>query len=602
MTHLSSRAKTRDLNHGSPMIKTMSKLLQFLVTIAFSILLTTAYADFDIDAANNYMRTIRKAMDSKPVDYNNLKRMLEGLEDLNDHAQSCVDNANSQLQAISDIEKDNGLTDNLSDNTEDAAYIRDKKQIQVTKLSGCRLFVFKSSDLILDLKEIIYNATQSDMLTVSEPMWQLLQHKQNDSRDIVNFIIISLVSISVIWCLWLLPGLKFIRHITAHWPKHAVNVYRVLLAIVSIVVITLELVGYRQLAIYLSQGALLTIGLLLLFMLIVYVGNSLFMQEKMLKGILIAKKHKFFELKLLKFSLYAIIGSWFLLLLLEWWGVPVAIVNKIKVLLLNGETVYGIKIIPMRLLIGLLVFSTIQIVGTYLAVNISKQHKFDGETETQVVIGSLITYLVFALALICALLVSGVDFTGLAIVAGALSVGIGLGMQNIVNNFVCGLILLIEKPIKPGDRILVKGTEGFVKKISIRSTRIVTLLKEDVIIPNSDLITNPIVNYVFNDTLSKLKCTVGVAYDSNVDLVKETLLNVALKHHDVLNDPLNHPSVVLYEFGPSTMVFELLCVVNDVNKKYNIASEINMMIVKAFRDNGIVMSFPQLDVHLINAT
>jgi small-conductance mechanosensitive channel len=579
------------------------RLLQVVVSLFCIITATASFAiDMDIKAANDYMRAIRKSMDSKPVDFNNLKHMLDNLENLTDQAVSCVDSANAQLLAISDIEKDNGLTDHLIENSEDALYIRDKKQFQVNKLSHCRLFLFKSRDLTLDLKEVIHAATQSDMLTVSEPMWQVLSHRDGDPRDIANLIIVGLATISIIWCLWLIPTLKFIRRFTSKWPKQIASIYRVLLSVVSIVIITLELVGYRQLAVYLSQGALLTVGLLLLFMIIVYVGNTLFVQEKLLRSMIITKKHKFMEVKLLKFSLYALIASWFVLLLLEWWGVPVASVDKVKGLLLNGETVYGIKIIPMRLLIALLAFSLIQIVGKYLAVYISRQNKFEGETETQVVIGSLITYMVFSVALICGLLVSGVDFTGLAIVAGALSVGIGLGLQNVVNNFVSGLILLIEKPIKPGDRIMIKGIEGFVKKISIRSTRIVSLLKEDVIIPNSDLITNPIINYVFNDTLSRLKCKVGVAYDSNVDLVKETLLNVALKHHDVLNDPLNHPTVVLEEFADSCLVFELLCVVNDVNKKYAIASEINIMIVKAFRENGVVMAFPQLDVHIVPAT
>jgi potassium efflux system protein len=343
---------------------------------------------------------------------------------------------------------------------------------------------------------------------------------------------------------------------------------------------------------------LLTVGLLIAFVVIVYAGNSAFVQEKILKTVLITKKHKVLELRLLKFSVYALIATWFVLLLLEWWGVPLGIVDKIKALLLSGETVYGIKIIPMRLLIGIFVFSIIQIVGKYLAVYVSRQNKFEGETETQVVIGSLITYVVFSIALVCALLVSGVDFTGLAIVAGALSVGIGLGLQNVVNNFVSGLILLIEKPVKPGDRIMIKGIEGFVKKISIRSTHIITLLKEDVIIPNSDLIANPITNYVFHDTLYKLGCRVGVAYDSDIDKVRQTLLNVALKHRDIAKDPINQPTVVLKEFCDSSLAFELLCVVSDVNQKYSIASEINMMIVKAFREEGIVMAFPQLDVHV----
>lgn len=566
--------------------------------------INAAETDLNISSANDYMRQVRKNMDAKTIDFTILKNMLVTIEDLNEKAVDCVEKANSQLQAISELEKDNGLTgsataggNDVIEENEDAIYIQNKKRLQTAKLAECRLFVFKSQDLIVDLKDMLHDASTSDMLTVSEPMWQILTQKSDNSKALINILIISLLTISVIWCLWLVPKFKFMRKFDNQWSGKIASGYRILLASAAIIIVSLELIGYRQLAVYLSQGALLTVGLLVLFILIVYLGNTIFVQEKILKSMVITKKHKLLELKLLKFSLYALTASWFILLLLQWWGVPLTTVDKIKEFLLNGFTLYGIKIIPMRLLTALLVFSIIQIVGKYFAVYISKQNKFDGEADTQVAISSLITYVVFSIALVCGLLVSGVDFTGLAIVAGALSVGIGLGLQNVVNNFVSGIILLLEKSIRPGDRIMIKGTEGFVKKINFRYTRIVTLLKEDVMMPNSDLITNPITNFVYKDKLTKLKCTVGVAYDSDIELVKETLLNVALQHSEVLNDPLNKPIVALKEFAESNIIFELICVVNDIDNKYTVNSEINFAIVKAFRQNNIVMAFPQLDVH-----
>ena len=458
----------------------MFKLANLLRILIIIILPVTSYAaqNIDIPAANNYMHEINALLSNRATNLDVLKPALEKMEELHDQAKTCVQNANERLEAIAEVEKDNGLVTNQDDNSEDALYIKDKKQLQAIKLSQCRLFMFKAKDLIIDLQQIINDDREKDMLAVSEPMWQVLYAKHTDSNELLNLIIVSVMTISIIWILWLIPNLKLIRKFSSAWPSQIFSAYRILLAVTALVIIGLELIGYRQLAVYLSQGVLLTVGLLILFVLIVYAGNSNFVQEKILKSILITRKHKVMELKLLKFSVYALIACWFVLLLLEWWGVPLLTIDKITSLLLNGETIYGIKIIPMRLLIGIFLFSIIQIVGKYLAVYISKQNKFEGEKETQVVIGSLITYVVFSVALVCGLLVSGVDFTGLAIVAGALSVGIGLGLQNIVNNFVSGLILLIEKPIKPGDRIMIKGTEGFVKKISIRSTRIVTLLKE----------------------------------------------------------------------------------------------------------------------------
>jgi len=346
------------------------------------------------------------------------------------------------------------------------------------------------------------------------------------------------------------------------------------------------------------QASLLTVGIVVLYVLIVHLGNMILNQQKIHSVIMPNKKYEFVEFKIFKFSLYILLAGWFALTLLQWWGVPVLVLYYIKSLLVDGRTVYGIPLIPVRLIIALMIFSIIQMSWKYFLLYLSKVRKFDPEADTQVVITSLLSYVVLAIAILCGLSASGVDFTGLAIVAGALSVGIGLGLQNIVNNFVSGIILLIEKPIKPGDRVLIQGKEGFVKKISFRYTRIITIMKENVIIPNSDLMSTPIINYEFDEKIAKLKCYVGVAYGSDVEQVKHVLLNLAIKHPEVLRDPVNEPMVYLVEFGESNMHFELVCVIADVNRKSMITSDLNFMIVKAFKENNITMAFPQRDVYI----
>lgn len=346
------------------------------------------------------------------------------------------------------------------------------------------------------------------------------------------------------------------------------------------------------------QGLILTVGACLIFTAIVYLGNTIFDQEKLHRGLKLSKKYKFVEFTIFKFALYILVAYWVMVLLLEWWGLSKPALDSIKNAMLYGSNIYGMRIIPMRLILALMVFAIIQMSWKYTLLYLSKVRKFDPEADTQVVITSLLSYVILSIAILFGLLVSGVDFTGLAIVAGALSLGIGFGLQNIVNNFVSGIILLLENTIKPGDRVMIKGHEGIVKKIHIRYTRIETLLKEDVIIPNSDLISTPIINYEFDNTLYKIKCFVGVAYNSDLDVVKQSLLNVALKHSNVLRDPLHAPQVYMNEFGESNLQFELQCIINDVHKKQQITSELNMEIAKAFRENNIVMAYPQRDVHI----
>lgn len=181
------------------------------------------------------------------------------------------------------------------------------------------------------------------------------------------------------------------------------------------------------------------------------------------------------------------------------WGFATDFIDTVYKKLLYGFTLANITIYPTRILFGIIIFCFLYLVSRAISTSISRHQQFENEEETQVAIASILTYVGFSIAVISGLLVAGFNFTGLAIIAGALSVGIGLGLQSIVNNFVSGIILLIEKPIRPGDRINIDGVEGFVKKIRVRSTQILTPVNEDIIIPNSDLITRRVVNYMLTD-------------------------------------------------------------------------------------------------------
>jgi potassium efflux system protein len=267
--------------------------------------------------------------------------------------------------------------------------------------------------------------------------------------------------------------------------------------------------------------------------------------------------------------------------------------------LLNGIHVGEFIINPTRILFGLLMFSVLFLVFRAIATAIIRHNQLDKEEEeTQVALASIATYAGFLLAVIAGLIIAGFNFTGLAIVAGALSVGIGLGLQSIVNNFVSGLILLIEKPIRPGDRINVDGAEGFVKKIRIRSTQILTPSREDIIIPNSDLITRQVTNYMFSDKYCLVTCEVGVAYGSNIQLVRDTLLNIANLHEDVVKTGRMKPTVLFQSFGDNNLIFQLICLIKDVNKKMTVRSDLNFAIEEAFRLHQINMAFPQRDIRV----
>jgi len=269
--------------------------------------------------------------------------------------------------------------------------------------------------------------------------------------------------------------------------------------------------------------------------------------------------------------------------------------------IVNGFVVAGYQIKPFNILFGTLVFCLLMLASRYCArrySNTRNQAEDQEEEEVQVALASIILYAGFTVSLIVGLLFSGFSFTSLAIIAGALSVGIGLGLQSIVNNFVSGLILLVEKPIKAGDRIAVNNLEGFVKRVRIRSTQIQTPSKEDIIIPNSDLVTKEVTNFMFANTNWRIKCRVGVAYGSDIKQVKKVLLDVAMSQKEIITKKPNAPCIYFVEFGDSALLFELWCTIADVNKKYQILSDLNCAVDDAFRENEINIAYPQLDLHL----
>jgi small-conductance mechanosensitive channel len=182
----------------------------------------------------------------------------------------------------------------------------------------------------------------------------------------------------------------------------------------------------------------------------------------------------------------------------------------------------------------------------------------------------------------------GIDLQKIALVAGALSVGIGFGLQSIVSNFVSGLILLAERPIRAGDSIVVKGEEGWVRRIRVRATEIETFDRASVIIPNSELITGVVKNWTRANTLGRIIIKVGASYDADPEQVRDILTGIAKAHPQITQTP--PPAAYLLGFGANALEFELRCIVLNVDATLTVKSDVHFSIIRAFRDAGIEMS------------
>ncbi|EDM25032.1 hypothetical protein LNTAR_01762 [Lentisphaera araneosa HTCC2155] len=246
--------------------------------------------------------------------------------------------------------------------------------------------------------------------------------------------------------------------------------------------------------------------------------------------------------------------------------------------------------------IGIIIASVLvsYVINRTLVKRLARQMKMDRGIEfaiqkvTQYVLVGIGVYTAFAFV--------GLPVSAFAGIFALLSVGIGFGLQNITANFISGIILLIERPIKVGDRLTVGEIWGDVSRINLRTTIIQTPDNMSIIVPNSKILDDQIINWTFGDPRIRIKIPVGVAYGSDIRLVEKALAEAAAKHNLVLNKPV--PQIWFKEFGDSSLNFELLVWIEKATERDQIISDINKIIYKLFIDYNIEIPFPQRDLNI----
>lgn len=280
------------------------------------------------------------------------------------------------------------------------------------------------------------------------------------------------------------------------------------------------------------------------------------------------------------------------------WGTRLEEVTAFARRAFFGIDIGNIRISLSGILIGMAIFGVVLVLTRFfqrwLARSVFPRSNIDPGVSDSIKAG--IGYVGFGLAALLAITSAGLDLSSLAIVAGALSLGIGFGLQNIVNNFVSGLILLVERPIKVGDWIIVGAAEGTVKRISVRATEIETFQRQSIIVPNSELINSQVGNWTFKSKHGRVDVNVGIAYGSDIRLAEKILYEIADKHAMVQKKP--EPSVWFIDFGPSSLDLRLRMYLYDIGNMVTVETEVRFEILERFSEAGIEIPFPQQDVHI----
>jgi len=424
---------------------------------------------------------------------------------------------------------------------------------------------------------------------------------QNSNLLLLRVIFSTFVVLNIIWTLAVIirsPRLPQLR-----WIAYVV-IFLLILTLIT------EMAGYRNLGFSARRMIMYSFILYLVFIGVAKLFRDIFNKidegkygwgRQLHKILGVEDGGKIPGLIWLRFLSTIMIWGMFAFLLIDAWDYNGAVIESIRNYLVNGFDLGDFRIIPGRILWAVLLFSLIVISSSWIRSQMEnkwlKMTSMNSGARDALV--TITGYVLFLIAVMVGLSAAGFDFGNIAIIAGALSVGIGFGLQNIVNNFVSGLILLFERPIRKGDWIVVGGTEGVVKDIQIRSTRIQTFDRSDVIVPNSELISNQVTNWVLSSDSGRAVLPIGVAYGSNTDQVRDILLTIAEENKDVSKSmALPKPVVLFREFGDSSLNFELRVFLHQVNSRLGVISDLNFAIDKAFREANIEIPFPQRDVHV----
>ena len=376
------------------------------------------------------------------------------------------------------------------------------------------------------------------------------------------------------------------------------NGFLFLMRLALVAVFPAILLGYVSLAVYLAFNVTVTLVAMLSFG--VFRHAFLWIMRRISSG---KDKTTGSEKSALGIVILEPVLALFLFMVaLSFWGMPPksleAWMDQYGSGVTIGKVTFDFLNIGSAISIFLIIYVATRITQWFFSERVLPYTRVDGGLKNAV--HALTGYVGMGIAILSGMSALGLNMENLAIVLGALSVGIGFGLQAVTSNFISGIILLFERPIRVGDWIALGEHQGVVRKIRVRSTEIETFQNASIIVPNSQLVTETVTNWMLHDTVARLDIAVGVAYDSDLKRVKDILITAAQEHPEVRRKP--QPFVLLKDFGESALQLELRCFVKNVFSLQGVGSDIRTRIYERFQKDGIEIPYPKRSIHVTAST
>jgi len=381
------------------------------------------------------------------------------------------------------------------------------------------------------------------------------------------------------------------------WPRAV----WLLFVLTGAALIIASLSGYVGLARFVATQIVMTGAILVTMYIGILTGKAVAKQNALADTVVGRHLEKRFQMEqigldqaglIAGLGIYALVILFFIPLILLQWGFQIADIQSWAYRIFTEIKIGGITISITGILAGILLFAAVYVVTRWfqrwLDGSVMARSRIDPGVRNSVKTG--VGYLGLGLAGLMAISAAGLDLSNLALVAGALSLGVGFGLQNIVSNFVSGLILLVERPFKVGDWVVTGTTEGFVRRISVRATEIETFQRQTIMVPNSLFINASVGNWTHRNKLGRSDIPVTVGYDAVPRQVMDTLLQIAAAHPLVLKNP--EPLAVFTTFGETTMTFELRVYLADIVNGNGVRNDLRLAIYERFREEGLGAPFP----------